>query len=237
MSSPDHSTAPSFLKLPKDDQEITDVDPDTNVSPRNTGFLSDTQLPATKGLVEPVPPEEEPSSSRTSFGSPKPPKDVVEFDYAFQPKPSQNSQEDVSGEQRGRFVDPASGQSSVQTYLDRISTLEGELKHYQLRVAGVGALATMLSDKTDEVEQWKDKAERLEIALDRQEHKSYKLEQEVRELREKCGEDSSRRSAPTLQPSRQILNAIMKENAQLKIALNRLVGNGNTGYKEGLVCV
>ena len=102
-------------------------------------------------------------------------------------------------------------------------------------MAGVSALVTMLSEKKEEAEQWKDKAERLEIALSRQEHKSCKLEQEVKELREKCGEDSSKRSAPTLQPSRQILNTIMKENAQLKIAMNRLVGNGNAGYKEGLV--
>ena len=56
------------------------------------------------------------------------------------------------------------------------------------------------------------------------------------ELQERnAGEDSGTRMAPALPPNKQVLNKLARENAQLKLALNRLMGKGVYGYQEGLV--
>lgn len=141
------------------------------------------------------------------------------------------------------LVDPMSGERSgggeesaaqIQKLQGQVKKLEGELQHYQLRVAGVTALVDMLNEKKEEAIQWRDKSEKLETALSRLEHKAGKLERELRE-RNAGGEDSGRRMAPVLPPNKQILNKLARENAQLKMALNRLMGKGIYGYQEGLV--
>ena len=136
----------------------------------------------------------------------------------------------MSGERSGGGEDSA---AQIQELEGKVKRLEGELQHYQLRVAGVTALVDMLNEKKEEAVQWRVKSEKLETALSRMEHKAGKLERELRERN--AGEDSGRRMAPVLPPNKQILNKLARENAQLKLALNRLMGKGIYGYQEGLV--
>lgn len=148
----------------------------------------------------------------------------------------------VSSRTEGGKVDPMSGERSgeagdaaalLQVYKAQIKKLEGELQHYKLRVAGVAALVDMLNEKKEEAIQWKEKSEGLETALSRMEHKAGKLERELRNR--SAGSEESGRRMPVLPPNRQILNKLARENAQLKMALNRLMGKGIYSYQEGLV--
>ena len=144
---------------------------------------------------------------------------------------------------KGGKVDPMSGERSgkeddiaaeIQQYKTHIKKLEGELQHYQLRVAGVAALVNMLNEKKEEASQWKEKSQRLETALSRMEHKAGKLEKELRD-RSAGSEESGRRMAPVLPPNKQLLNKMARDKAQLQMALNRLMGKGIYSYQEGLV--
>lgn len=136
----------------------------------------------------------------------------------------------MSGERSGEAEDTA---ALLQVYRVQIKKLEGELQHYKLRVAGVAALVDMLNEKKEEAIQWKEKSEGLETALSRMEHKAGKLERELRNR--SAGSEESGRRMPVLPPNRQILNKLARENAQLKMALNRLMGKGIYSYQEGLV--
>ena len=125
----------------------------------------------------------------------------------------------MSGERSGGGEDSA---AQIQELECKVKRLEGELQHYQLRVAGVTALVDMLIEKKVEAVQWSC-----------MEHKAEKLERELRERN--AGEDSGRRMAPVLPSNKQVLNKLARENAQLKLVLNRLMGKGLYGYQEGLV--
>ena len=143
-----------------------------------------------------------------------------------------------TGEER-EYVDPSNGQRHesdlVLEQRAEINRLKGEVETYQLRVAGVSTLGKLLTEKKHEAGMFRDKSERLEVALRKQEYKCMRLEKELREKGGSLSEDSGRRVPPVLPTSKKILNTLMQENARLKLALNSFHQKGNKGYLEALV--
>ena len=118
-----------------------------------------------------------------------------------------------------------------------IQKLRNENKALQLRVLGVNELARLLQDRNEVVQVLQEQKKRLEVAVARLENRCANLEQK---MRSEGGPMSGPKSgqAPFIPgPSRQILEALMKENAELKRALNNLQKKGASGYLEAVVSV
>ena len=119
-----------------------------------------------------------------------------------------------------------------------IRKLSFENKQLQLRVLGVNELARLLQDRSEKVKVLEDKNKRLEVAVVRLENRCANLEQRLR------AEGGAPLSGPkSMQPpsipgpSRQILEGLMKENSELKKALNAMQKKGPSGYLEAVVSI
>lgn len=115
-----------------------------------------------------------------------------------------------------------------------IRKLRSENKSLQLRVLGVNELARLLQDRSEKVKVLEDKNKRLEVAVVRLENRCANLEQKLRDGSGTAGPRSMQ--PPSIPgPSRQILEALMKENSELKKALNNMQKKGVSGYLEAVV--
>ena len=118
-----------------------------------------------------------------------------------------------------------------------IRKLRSENKQLQIRVLGVTELARLLQDRREKVKVLEDKNKRLEVAVVRLENRCANLEQKLR-ADGGAGPVSGPRSMqpPSIPgPSRQILEALMKENSELKKTLNGMQKKGPSGYLEAVV--
>ena len=118
-----------------------------------------------------------------------------------------------------------------------VRKLRSENKQLQLRVLGVNELARLLQDRSEKVKVLEDKNKRLEVAVVRLENRCANLEQKLR-ADGGGGPVSGLKSMqpPSIPgPSRQILEALMKENSELKKALNAMQKKGPSGYLEAVV--
>jgi hypothetical protein len=118
-----------------------------------------------------------------------------------------------------------------------IRKLRSENKQLQLRVLGVNELARLLQDRSEKVKVLEDKNKRLEVAVVRLENRCANLEQKLRAEGGGGGPPSGLKSMqpPSIPgPSRQILEALMKENSELKKALNAMQKKGPSGYLEAV---
>lgn len=117
-----------------------------------------------------------------------------------------------------------------------IRKLRSENKQLQLRVLGVNELARLLQDRTEKVKVLEDKNKRLEIAVVRLENRCANLEQKLRADGGGGTAGPKSMQPPSIPgPSRQILEALMKENSELKKALNHMQKKGVSGYLEAVV--
>ena len=115
-----------------------------------------------------------------------------------------------------------------------IRKLRSENKSLQLRVLGVNELARLLQDRNEVVKVLQDKNKRLEVAVVRLENRCANLEQKLKADGGTAGPKSMQ--PPSIPgPSRQILEALMKENSELKKALNNMQRKGASGYLEAVV--
>ena len=115
-----------------------------------------------------------------------------------------------------------------------IRKLRSENKSLQLRVLGVNELARLLQDRNEVVKVLQDKNKRLEVAVVRLENRCANLEQKLKAEGGTAGPKSMQ--PPSIPgPSRQILEALMKENSELKKALNNMQRKGASGYLEAVV--
>lgn len=119
-----------------------------------------------------------------------------------------------------------------------VRKLRSENKQLQIRVLGVTELARLLQDRREKVKVLEDKNKRLEVAVVRLENRCANLEQKLRAEGGGGGPVSGPRSMqpPSIPgPSRQILEALMKENSELKKTLNGMQKKGPSGYLEAVV--
>jgi DNA repair exonuclease SbcCD ATPase subunit len=121
-----------------------------------------------------------------------------------------------------------------------IRKLRSENKQLQLRVLGVNELARLLQDRSEKVKVLEDKNKRLEVAVVRLENRCANLEQKLRADGGGGGggpvSGLKSMQPPSIPgPSRQILEALMKENSELKKALNGMQKKGPSGYLEAVV--
>ena len=120
-----------------------------------------------------------------------------------------------------------------------VRKLRSENKQLQLRVLGVNELARLLQDRSEKVKVLEDKNKRLEVAVVRLENRCANLEQRVRAEGGAPLSGLKSMQPPSIPgPSRQILEGLMKENSELKKALNAMQKKGPSGYLEAVVsCV
>ena len=117
-----------------------------------------------------------------------------------------------------------------------IRKLRSENKALQLRVLGVNELARLLQDRREKVKVLEDKNKRLEVAVVRLENRCANLEQKLRAESGGATVGPKSMQPPSIPgPSRQILEALMKENSELKKALNNMQNKGQSGYLEAVV--
>ena len=116
-----------------------------------------------------------------------------------------------------------------------IRKLRSENKSLQLRVLGVNELARLLQDRSEKVKVLEDKNKRLEVAVVRLENRCANLEQKLRAEGGGTAGPKSMQPPSIPGPSRQILEALMKENSELKKALNNMQRKGASGYLEAVV--
>ena len=120
-----------------------------------------------------------------------------------------------------------------------VRSLRSENKQLQIRVLGVTELARLLQDRREKVKVLEDKNKRLEVAVVRLENRCANLEAKLRGTDGSGGGPVSGLKSmqpPSIPgPSRQILEALMKENSELKKALNGMQKKGPSGYLEAVV--
>ena len=119
---------------------------------------------------------------------------------------------------------------------DTIIRLRNENKTLQLRVLGVNELARLFQDKTDLVQVLTEKNKRLEVAVVRLEHRCSNFERKMKSLGSSGSASAKSGQSPFIPgPSRQILEALMRENTDLKKALNHVTEKKGSGYLEAVV--
>ena len=116
-----------------------------------------------------------------------------------------------------------------------IRKLRTENKQLQMRVLGVNELARLLQDRSEKVKVLEDKNKRLEIAVVRLENRCANLDQKLRAEGGPVSGPKSMQPPSIPGPSRQILETLMKENSELKKALNSMQKKGVSGYLEAVV--
>ena len=128
------------------------------------------------------------------------------------------------------------GKLATREELDRlVQKYRAENKALQLRILGVNELARLLQDRTEVTEVLQEKNKRLEVAVVRLENRCSNFE---RKLRAQSGGTVGPKpgQSPFIPgPSRQILEALMKENSELKKTLNNVTKKGAAGYLEAVV--
>lgn len=122
-----------------------------------------------------------------------------------------------------------------ETESETIARLQNENQTLQRRVLGVNELARLLQDKTDLVQVLQEKNKRLEVAVVRLENRCSNFERKMKTLTS-SGVTAKPGQSPFIPgPSRQILEALMKENTDLKKALNNVTEKKGSGYMEAVV--
>ena len=116
-----------------------------------------------------------------------------------------------------------------------IRKLRSENKALQLRVLGVNELARLLQDRNENVKVLQDRNKRLEVAVVRLENRCANLEQKLKSDGGGTSGPKSMQPPSIPGPSRQILEALMKESSELKKALNSMQRKGASGYLEAVV--
>ena len=117
---------------------------------------------------------------------------------------------------------------------DELRQLKQENRSLQLRVLGVNELARLLQDRIEIIQVLQDKNKRLEVAVVRLENRCSNFE---RKLKAQGGVAVPKPGqSPFIPgPSRQILEALMKENSELKKTLSNVMKRGASGYLEAVV--
>ena len=114
-----------------------------------------------------------------------------------------------------------------------LEKLRAEKKALQMRVLGVNELARLLQDRTSELKIMEEKNKRLEVAVVRLENRCSNFE---KKLKSQSGVLPKSGQMPLIPgPSRQILDSLMKENAELKKVINKQTSKGPTSYLEAVV--
>ena len=113
-----------------------------------------------------------------------------------------------------------------------IRKLQEENKQLQLRILGVNELARLLQDRNEIVEVLQEKNKRLEVAVVRLENRCSNFERKLKFQGGVMVGPKPGQSPFIPGPSRQILEALMKENSELKKTLNKKVP---VGYLEAVV--
>ena len=126
---------------------------------------------------------------------------------------------------------------TVEQFKQQLKKLQDENKALQLRILGVNELARLLQDRTEVTEVLQEKNKRLEVAVVRLENRCSNFERKLRAQGGGVVGPKPGQSPFIPGPSRQILEALMKENSELKKTLNNLTKKGATGYLEAVVSV
>ena len=113
-----------------------------------------------------------------------------------------------------------------------IQKLQEENKQLQLRILGVNELARLLQDRNEIVQVLQEKNKRLEVAVVRLENRCSNFERKLKSQGGVVVGPKPGQSPFIPGPSRQILEALMKENSELKKTLNKKVP---VGYLEAVV--
>ena len=114
-----------------------------------------------------------------------------------------------------------------------------EINHQlQLRILGVNELARLLQDQNELVGVLKEKNKRLEVSLVRLENRCANFERQLKSQKNSSVPSVKIGQSPFIPgPSRQILDGLMHENAELKKTVNSLQRKGASGYLEAVVSV
>ncbi len=116
----------------------------------------------------------------------------------------------------------------------KLRMLQEENRSLQLRVLGVNELARLLQDRIEVIQMLQDKNKRLEVAVVRLENRCSNFERKLKTQGGAVGPKPGQ--SPFIPgPSRQILEALMKENSELKKTLNNVTKRGASGYLEAVV--
>lgn len=126
-------------------------------------------------------------------------------------------------------------ESTRERELEReIQKLREQNKQLQLRILGVNELARLLQDRNEVVQVFQEKNKRLEVAVVRLENRCSNFERKLK-MQGGVGGPKPGQSPFIPGPSRQILEALMKENSELKKTLNNVTKKGASGYLEAVV--
>ena len=137
-------------------------------------------------------------------------------------------------------------QLTMEQIREECQRLRRENSQFTMRLLGVNELARLLQEKTEACESLQDKSKRLEIAVVRLENRCSNFEKKLRSqattsLPSGAGTGSANVNPKSTQspfipgPSRQILDSLLKESAELKKTINTMVKRGPTGYIEAVV--
>ena len=141
-----------------------------------------------------------------------------------------------------QFRTPRAQPTGVKTATRTISRsdfevirLKEENKALQLRILGVNELARLLQDRNEVVQVLEEKNKRLEVAVVRLENRCSNFERKLKSQGGASFVPKPGQSPFIPGPSRQILEALMKENSELKKTLNKVTNKGASGYLEAVV--
>lgn len=114
--------------------------------------------------------------------------------------------------------------------------LKDENHQLQLRILGVNELARLLQDRNEVVAVLKERNKRLEMSLVRLENRCANFERQIKSQKSAGVASAKPGQSPFIPgPSRQILETLMKENADLKKTVNSMQKKGSSGYLEAVV--
>ena len=119
------------------------------------------------------------------------------------------------------------------TLEQELEKLRAEKRALQMRVLGVDELARLLQDRTSELRITEEKNKRLEVAVVRLENRCSNFEKKLKSQNAAPPRSGQMPLIPG--PSRQILDSLMKENAELKKVINKHTSKGPTSYLEAVV--
>lgn len=152
----------------------------------------------------------------------------------FRGEPVDEDKPRVKNVQITRYEDSGKD-TTVEQLKQQVQKIQAENKALQLRILGVNELARLLQDRTEVTEVLQEKNKRLEVAVVRLENRCSNFERKLRATGGGVVGPKPGQSPFIPGPSRQILEALMKENSELKKTLNNLTKKGATGYLEAVV--
>ena len=125
---------------------------------------------------------------------------------------------------------------SIEDMEDRCRKLREENHQLQLRILGVNELARLLQDRNELVVILKEKNKRLEVSVVRLENRCANFERQIKSQKSNSVPSVKVGQSPFIPgPSRQILEGLMHENAELKKTVNSFQKKGSSGYLEAVV--